>query len=349
VATIQDVASHAGVSVTTVSNVLNGRTGRMRQATLETIRSAIAELNYRPSQVARQLKTGRISVLGLLVPSIVNPMFAFFAREVEIVAKKKYGCRVLLGNTYRQRAEETIFLEDLLSYGVRGVIVISSLADQGHFQDAVDRGLSIVNYDCRSLEDSTRKTNADNVSMDNYQAGRIAAQCLIDAGCRHLAFATASGKTTSRRDKISGFLAATREAGLDGSTEVIEGRAKSAYGDTELTELGVDLARKIAGAGPGRHPDGVVAINDMLAIGMIAEFRAQGIRVPDDISLAGIDDMVFSALVSPAITTVRPPVREMAELAVSRLVARMKDPSMPVGDFLFTPTLVRRQSVANRE
>jgi DNA-binding LacI/PurR family transcriptional regulator len=92
----------------------------------------------------------------------------------------------------------------------------------------------------------------------------------------------------------------------------------------------------------------VVAINDMLAIGMIAEFRVQGVRVPDDISLAGIDDMVFSALVSPTVTTVRPPVREMAELAVSRLVARMKDPSMPVGDFLFTPTLVRRQSVANR-
>jgi DNA-binding LacI/PurR family transcriptional regulator len=78
---------------------------------------------------------------------------------------------------------------------------------------------------------------------------------------------------------------------------------------------------------------------------MIAGFRAHGIDVPDDISLAGIDDMVFSELVSPAITTVRSPVKEMAELAVKRLMARLKDPSIPVGDFLFTPTLMRRQSV----
>jgi DNA-binding LacI/PurR family transcriptional regulator len=286
-------------------------------------------------------------MLGLLVPSIVNPMFAFFAHEIEIVAKEKYDYRIFLGNTYRQKTEETIFLEDILSYGVRGVIVVSSLADQSHFQNAVDRGLSIVNYDCRSLEDSASKTNADNVSMDNYQAGKIAARCLIDAGCRRLAFATVSGKTTSRRDKIAGFLAAAQEAGLAGEAQVIEGRARSAYGDSELADLGMELAKKIATATPVQRPDGVVAINDMLAIGMIAGFRTHGVRIPDDISLVGIDDMAFSALVSPAITTVRPPVREMAELTVNRLMARLKDPSIPIGDFLFTPTLVRRQSVSD--
>jgi DNA-binding LacI/PurR family transcriptional regulator len=343
--TIQDVAFRSGVSVTTVSNLLNGRTDRMSRATLEKIQAVIAQLNYRPSHAARQLKTGQIPVLGLLVPSIVNPMFAFLAREIEIVAKKKYGYRIFLGNTHRQRTEETIFLEDLLSYGVRGVIVVSSVADQRHFQDAIDRGLNIVNYDCRSLEDNARKINADNVSMDNYQAGKIAAQCLIEAGCRRLAFASAQGKTTSRRDKIAGFLAAAREAGLAETARVIEGRAKSAYGDSELTEVGKALAREIAIA-PEPRPNGVVAMNDMLAIGMIAGFRDHGIGIPGDVSLAGIDDMVFAALVSPAITTVRPPVREMAELAVTRLMTRMKDPSLPVDDFLFTPTLVRRQSVA---
>ncbi|MDR0578574.1 MAG: LacI family transcriptional regulator [Candidatus Accumulibacter sp.] len=344
-ATIQDVASRSGVSVTTVSNLLNGRTNRMSQATLEKVRSTIAELNYRPSHAARQLKTGRIPVLGLLVPSIVNPMFAFFAREIEIVARKKYGYRIFLGNTYRQKTEETIFLEDLLSHGVRGAIVVSSLADQSHFRDAIERGLNIVNYDCRSTGDDAAKIGADNVSMDNHWAGRIAAQSLIDAGCRRLAFATASGRTTSRRDKIAGFLAAARDAGLAKEARVIEGKAQSAYGDTELTELGKNLAREIATT-PGGRPDGVVAVNDMLAIGMIAGFREHDVRVPDDISLAGIDDMAFSSLVSPAITTVRPPVGEMAELAVHRLMARMEDPKLPAKDFLFTPTLVRRQSVA---
>ena len=343
--TIQDVAFRSGVSVTTVSNLLNGRTERMSQATREKIQAVIAKMNYRPSLAARQLKTGRIPVLGLLVPSIVNPMFAFLAREIEIVAKKKYNYRIFLGNTHRQRTEETVFLDDLLSYGVRGVIVVSSMADQIHFQEAIDRGLNIVHYDCRSLEENASKVKADKVSMDNFQAGKIAARCLIGAGCRRLAFASARGKTTSRRDKIAGFLAAAEEAGLAETACVIEGKAKSAYGDSELTELGKTLAREIATA-PQPRPDGVVAMNDMLAIGMIAGFREEGLRIPDDVSLAGIDDMVFSALVSPAITTVRPPVREMAELTVTRLVARAKDPSMPVDDFLFTPTLVCRQSVA---
>ena len=342
-ATIQDVAYRSGVSVTTVSNLLNGRTERMSKATLAKVRSAIAELNYRPNNAARQLKTGQVPMLGLLVPSIANPMFASFAREIEIVAKKKFGYRIFLGNTYRRKSEEVIFLDDLLSHGIKGVIVVSSHADQRHFQSAIDRGLTIVNYDCRSLEDNAGRINADNISMNNYLAGRIAAQCLLDANCRSLVFATAAGKTTSRRDKIDGFLAAVREAGFVENAQVVEGRAKSGYGDSELTELGMELAQKIAAL--DKRPDGIVAINDMLAIGLIAGFRKCGIRIPDDISLVGIDDMILSALVSPAITTVRPPVREMAYQVVVRLMARLKDPSIPVEDFLFAPMLVSRESV----
>lgn len=344
-ATIQDVAFRSGVSVTTVSNLLNGRTERMSRATLEKIQAVIAQMNYRPSFAARQLKTGRVPVLGLLVPSIIDPMFASLAHEIEIVAEKKYGHRIFLGNTHRQQTEEMTFLDDLLSYGVRGVIVVSSMADQRHFQEAIDRGLHIVNYDCRSFEDSARKVCADNVSMDNCQAGKIAARCLIRAGCRRLVFASAQGRTISRRDKIAGFLAAAAEAGLEKTACVIEGKEKSAHDDFGLTELGKMLARKIATA-PRPRPDGVVAMNDMLAIGMIAGFREHGVRIPDDISLAGIDDIMFSAFASPGITTVRPPLREMAELTVTRLMARTKDPSMPVDNFLFTPTLVHRQSVA---
>jgi DNA-binding LacI/PurR family transcriptional regulator len=169
---------------------------------------------------------------------------------------------------------------------------------------------------------------------------------LIDAGCRRLAFATVSGNTISRRDKIDGFLAAAGESGLAGSAMVMEGKAESEYGDTELTELGIKLAREISAM--SRRPDGVVAINDMMAIGLIAGFRKCGLKVPDDISVVGIDDMMLSALISPAITTVRPPVQEMASLAVTRLMARLADPSLPVADFLFTPTLVKRESVRIR-
>lgn len=103
------------MSVSTVSKLLKGRTDRMREATLERIQRAMRELSYRPSHAARQLKTGLVAVLGLLVPSIANPMFAALAQEIEALARKKYGYRILLGNTYRQQDEERIFLDDLLA------------------------------------------------------------------------------------------------------------------------------------------------------------------------------------------------------------------------------------------
>jgi DNA-binding LacI/PurR family transcriptional regulator len=343
VATIQDVALRSGVSVSTVSNVLNGRTDRMRKATLERIQSAMSELSYRPSNAARQLKTGLVPVLGLLVPSIANPMFASLTREIEAVAKKKYGYRIFLGNTYRQQDEEKIFLDDLLAHGVRGVVVVSSLAEQSHFQEAIERGMILINYDSRSFVSNSDRINADHISMNNYQAGNIAAGCLIASGCRRIAFATASGKTISRRDKIDGFMAAAEAAGFSESSRVIEGKAKSEYGDSELTELGIELAKNIGAM--ACRPDGVVAINDMMAIGLIAGFRNCGIRVPEDVSVVGIDDIFLSALVSPAISTVHSPVKEMAKLVVKRLIARMADPALPVEDFLFTPTLVCRESV----
>lgn len=346
-ATIHDVAKRAGVSVTSVSNVLNGRTNRMREETLQRIQQAIETLNYLPSAAARQLKTGQAPILGLLVPSIANPMFAMLAREIETVAKREYGYRILLGNTYRQPDEEKLFLNDLLSHGVKGVIVVSSLAEQSHFQDAINRGLILVNYDRRALENSTNKLNADNISMNNYQAGHIAANCLIESGCKNIAFATATaGKTVSRRDKIDGFLAAAKEAGIGIQAQVIEGKSQSTYGDSELAEIGIQLAQKIS-AMPQR-PDGVVAINDMMAIGLMAGLRNCGLRVPDDISLVGIDDIFLSALISPALTSVHPPVSEMANLVVTRLMARLADPSLPAENFLFTPSLVKRESVQNR-
>lgn len=343
-ATIQDVARRSGVSVTTVSNALNGRVQRMSKETLARIEEAIGALSYRPSKAARQLKTGQAAILGLLVPSIANPMFAALAREVEIVAKRQYGHRIFLGNTYRQEEEEIVFLDDLLAHGVRGVIVVSSQLDQSHFEQAIARGLTIINYDRRSLENNADRVRADNVSLNNHAAGHLAACCLIDAGCRRIAFATPAGKTISRRDKRDGCLAAADAAGI--AATVVEGRARSAYGDSELTELGIELARKIAAIDD--RPDGVVAINDMLAIGLIAGFRKCGIRVPDDISLVGIDDMILSALVSPAITSVRAPVEEMAQCVVSRLMARLEDASLPAEDFLFTPTLIERETVVER-
>src|ERR1700712_289850 len=145
--TIQDVARHAAVSVSTVSNVLNGRSDRMRPDTLARVEAAIDLLKFRPSRLAQQMKTGQTPLIGLLVPSMTNPMYGYIAREIERVAQSRYGYRMLLGSTYRDPQKESAFFDDLLSHGVRRVIVISSLADESHFESAVERGMVVVSYD----------------------------------------------------------------------------------------------------------------------------------------------------------------------------------------------------------
>lgn len=344
-ANIQDVARRAGVSASTVSNVINGRTDQMRKDTLSRIQAAIVELGYRPNRAAQQLKTGQTSILGLLVPSIVNPSFAALARAVDIAAQDDHGYRVLLGNTYRQKEKEETFFEDLLSHGVKGVIVVSAQIELEHFRTAINRGLVMMNYDGRTKSRQPADGMLiDSVSMNNFEAGRIAALHLIENGCRRVAFVTESGKTISRQDKIEGFLSVVSEAGATVVGSVIEGKAVSSYGDSEMAELGKTLAETISGMDD--RPDGIVAINDMLAIGMIAGFRSRGVKIPEDISIVGIDDMFLSALVTPAITSVSPPIAAMAKVMVDRLIARFSDPSIPVDEFLFAPTLVSRESVA---
>lgn len=346
-ANIQDVALHAGVSTSTVSNVLNGRSGQMRRETLERVEAAIAALGYRPNRAARQLKTGHAEMLGLLVPSIANPSFAAFARAVDKAALEKHGYRVLLANTYRQKENERAFLADLFSHGIQGAVVVSAQVEQQHFRDAIDNGLILVNYDGRTkARQEPGSALIDSVSMNNYEAGRIAAGHLIERGCRRLAFATESGRTVSRLDKIDGFLSMTNEAGLAASTIIIEGKGAAAYGDSEMADLGRSLAERIARM-PER-PEGIVAINDMMAIGLIAGFRSCGLRVPDNISIVGIDDILFAALVNPALTSVAAPIAEIAGAIVDRLIARIHDPSIPGEEFLFTPELVCRESVAER-
>jgi len=339
--TIEDVAQRAGVSISTVSNALNGRPERMRKETLSRIEAVIAELGFQPNRAARQLKTGHTPLIGLLVPSIENPSYGLLAHEIEIAAQERYGYRVLLASTYRNREKESSFFDDLLSHGVRGVIVISSLADQSHVHAAVRRGLVAVSYDRRA---PARQTSPiDYVSMDNVSAARLAVEHLLANGHVRLALVTASGRTLSRTEKIQGFLAAVRSRGAGRAAKVLERKAGSDFGDAEMAELGRALADDIAKS--SLRPTGIVAINDMLAIGLIAGLRNRGIRVPDEVSVIGMDDLVLSSLVNPALTSIRLPLAAMAQTMVDRLIRRLGDPRIPTGEFLFQPTLVARGSV----
>ncbi|CAI0709914.1 Catabolite control protein [Serratia entomophila] len=345
-ANIRDVARLAGVSISSVSNVLNNRTGQMSEETRLRIERAMEALDYRPFRPATPRDNEQAKIIGLLVPSIINPSFSALAHAVDSSARA-YRYRVLLGNSYRREDEESAFIEDMFAHGVRGIIVAASDIRKTHFVRAAERGMMIVSYDNRFSDSMAEDTRLfDSVSMDNAEAGRLAAQHLIERGCQDVVFATEATLTMSRNHKIEGFLAALRHHRLPLRQRVIEGKARSEYGDSEMFELGLTLAAKILALQP--RPDGIVAINDALGIGLMAGLRAAGVRVPAEVSIVGIDNISLSGLADPGLTSVMPPLAEMAQLMVERLVSRINNHALPPGEFLFPPSFISRQSVRNK-
>lgn len=341
-ATIHDVAALAGVSVSSVSNVLNGRTEKLGAQTFARVQAAIGELNYRPNRAARQLKTGHTPMLGLLVPSTANPMYGQLALKVEAVAQERYGYRLLLANTHRDKQHEARMFEDLLSFGVQAVIVVSSLNDERHLEDAGSRGLAVVSYD-RSTTPA-EGSQVDHVSPDNFKAGYLAADHLIAHGHTRLAFLVPGGKTVSRADKVAGFLQRTTQAGLQGSSQVVEGQVLETFGDSELADLGFAMASQIKAMTP--MPTGIVTVNDMLAIGLMSGLHQAGLRVPEDVSVVGMDGLAIAAFTNPGLTSVSMPLTEMADAMVQRAVERSRQPGQRPVNLIFEPVLVDRQSVS---
>jgi DNA-binding LacI/PurR family transcriptional regulator len=341
--TIQDVARHAAVSVSTVSNVLNGRTDRMRPETLARVEAAITALRFRPSKLAQQLKTGQTPLLGLLVPSMTNPMYGYMAREIESYAQEQHGFRLLIGSTYRDRDKESAFFDDLMAHGVRRVIVISSLADERHFESAVERGMVVVSYDRGSTPG--KRSRVGHVMPDNFEAARLATRHLVSLGHTRLAFATVAGMTMSRSAKIDGFHAVADEAGLRASAEVIDGGQLDEYGDAVIAEVGRATAQRIAAMQP--RPTGIVALNDLMAIGLMAGLREAGLDVPGDVSVIGMDGIYLAGLCNPALTTVQLPVRDMARAMVDRAMQPEAPDDSTGTDQVFAPErLLLRASVA---
>lgn len=338
--TIQDVARLADVSVSSVSNVLNSRAERMRPETYTRIEQAIEKLGYRPSQIARHLKAGNIPIIGLLVPSTTNPSFGLLAVAIEQVAQAKNNYRVLVCNTYRDKALEEKVLDDLIGLGIRAVIMISSLSDERHIDAAIQRGLSVISYDV-SIDPSIPAKH-DYVSPDNRLAGRLAAEYLIELGHRQIVFVKPNGDTSSRRDKVDGFLSAAQACAETCDAQVINVDDGSRFGDNDLAKLGFDAAKKIVEMNP--RPTGVVAVNDMTAIGIMAGLRHFGLSIPEDVSVVGMDNVPVSEYVWPPLTTVAIPVQKVAEKMVEQAIARIHDPQIPPREFIFPTSLVQRKS-----
>lgn len=335
-ASISDVAERAGVSASTVSRVMNG-TAVVAPSTRERVEAAIRDLGYRPSEIARQLARRRPTTVGLIIPSLRDPIFTIMADGVEEAARA-HGLSVILCNTDSRASEEDAHIDLLLRMRAVGIVVATGEFGTGEGHDEHYRAL-VGEVPIVFVGTNAGELPVGTVSVDEVGAGRIAAEHLISLGHRRIGFVGGEPGSVVTKRKLSGFEEALRRAGLEPYPDLYRLRgfghedARAAFGD-------------LLGAA-GRPPTGVVCASDVAAMGVVRAAAEHGLEVPRDLSVVGFDDIPFAAYYCPALTTVAQPLKQMGLMAVEELRAVLRDGAGPRPSVrLVEPGLVVRESTA---
>ena len=330
---VRDVAQRAGVSVGTVSNVLN-HPEKVSPASAERVQRAIDELGFIRNDAARQLRNGRSRTIGMVVLDVRNPFFTDLARGAEDEASQS-GLTVTLGNSDEDPAREATYLDLFEQQRVYGV-VISAYADiSERLSRLKKRGIPAVLVD-RSSPDGAFSS----VSVDDLAGGRLAVEHLLSLGRRRLAFVGGPMGIRQVADRLEGARAAVA-AHPDASLEVIEIDALSVL-------AGRAAGADIVGRASGNRPDAIFAANDLVSMGLLQAFAMQGadVAVPGQIALIGYDDIDFASAAVVPLSSIRQPSALIGRTAVEILLAEAEDPSAPPQQVVFQPELVVRASTA---
>jgi len=325
VARIRDVAERAGVSVASVSRVLAGSANvgeEVRRRVLE----AVKALDYRPDLAARRLRSRRTDTIGLVVSDIRNPFFTEVSRAVEDMATA-HKLRVILCNTDEDPEREAAALDLMREENVSGVILSPSLRLLAGFR-AADYPFPLV-----LLDRSERETVADAVVLDNFEAARVLTEHLLERGHRRILFLHGAASATGRQ-RLEGHTAALRAHGL----------ALEAVGVPPVADRSREVAQVLLSR--GALPQAVVASSGLILLGLVEALRDAGLRIAQDLAVAGFDDLPWTRLVEPGITVIAQPTYEMGREAVELLVERIAAPKKPVRRVVLRGELVVRGSTA---
>ena len=326
--TMADVAREAGVSLMTVSRVINNK-GEVSPTTRQRVLEVIERLGYRPSSIARGLVTQRTGTLGLVVPDVANPFFADVARGAEHVAYAE-GYNVFLCNTDEDPGREVAVLQSLEEKCVDGVVLCSSRLDDDELGALLDRHPAVVLVN-RRWEGGSVGT----VLIDDEAGGRMATQHLLRSGHRAVGFLAGPPTSHSGRQRARGYRAALAAADLPYNPAWV-------CHCSPMVEGGQETARELLTA----HPEltALFCYNDLVAVGALQACADLGRRVPDDLAIVGYDDIPLAALVTPPLTTCRVPRYELGAQAMRLLLDRIGGCPDERNQVMLQPELILRAS-----
>lgn len=327
--TIRDVAQAAGVHVSTVSRALNpAKRALISEEVLRVVEAAAQRLGYRPNRAASALRTGRTHTIGVLVPDITNPVFPPILQGIEASAAAR-GYFVFVANVADPALAPPI-VERMLAQQVDGLVNAIARRD-----DPLLAYLSRVGMHTVLVNRADESGRLPAVVSDDRLAMKLAVEHLVGLGHKRIAHLAGPQQVPTGVGRRQGFEQALRDHGL-APANVIECESYS-------REAGRAAMHKLLAA-PGKRPQALVCCNDLVALGAYDELRRQGIRVPQDISVTGHNDMPLVDMVEPPLTTIRLPHRELGWRAAEMLFDEIEGRSLSATTVVLRPELVVRAS-----
>lgn len=329
-ASIRDVAALAGVSVGTVSNVLN-RSDRVSPGVTSRVHDAMRELGYVRNDAARHLRSGRSKSIGLIVLDVRNPFFTDLARGAEIAAAR-HGLSVLVGNSDSDRGREQTYLDLFQEQRVLGILLSPAGGVDTRIEQLGRSRTPVVLVDQQSAGDLV-----SSVSVDDVAGGGMAAAHLLEGGRRRFVYVGGPVRIRQVADRIRGArMAVRRTAGT--SFEVIETIENNVFEGRRIGEA-------ILARGRSERPDAIIAANDLLALGLLQALVMAGAQlVPDEIALIGYDDIEFAASAIVPLSSIRQPSQLIGETAIELLLEITEGDGAQPRSVVFQPELVVRES-----
>jgi LacI family transcriptional regulator, kdg operon repressor len=328
--TISDVAKHANVSKSTVSQYLNKRYDYMGEKTKTRIEEAIEELGYLPNIVARSLKQKSTSTIGVIVANILYAFSTQVIRAIEDYCHES-DFHIIVCNADEDPEKEKKYIEMLRAKQVDGLIIFPTGGNVSLYQKMLDEKFPVIFMD-RSVEE----VPIPSVMLDNKKAARLAVDYFVHKGYERIGIVTASiiRGLTPRIERIQGY----KEALADHGIKVVDDYIKS----SDIEKIPQELSKLFSSENP---PQALLAGNDLALIEILKFIKENNMRIPEDISIVGIDDISFANLFSPPITTIAQPAFEMGKAAAEQLLGNIqKNESEQVNIHHFEPKLIIRES-----
>lgn len=331
-ATIKEVALEAGVSIATVSRVLNEQNSVSIELS-EQVQAAVQKLNYRPNGIARALKISKSRCIGLIIPDIENPFFPALVRGVEDAAQKQ-GYAVILCNTDGKPEEEKAYLKFLLSKQVDGILFVGNLNYEEN-----KNWLSILPVPLVLLDRPMSGAPFPTVLVDNELGALLAVDHLIKEGRCHIGIIGGKSHSSTSNQRVHGAMQSLKNHGYSFDEQLL--------GTGHFTfDGGYQAAETLISS--GHFFDAIFVANDMMAIGVIECLRKYGKQVPSDVAIVGFDDIRMAEWYQPSLTTVKQPVYDMGQVAVKIMVEQIKGASFDNNHRILEPKLIIRHSSSGK-